>query len=112
MGYVYDIKVITLFYFFLGGLISLFTFVPLMNKMLNDYKELTMSVLTGLMAGSLITLWPWKENYGKGSLPDNLSIGEIIEEFSYWSIIITFTFFVLGVFSSYGIRYFEQKLRN
>ena len=112
VGYVHDIKVIPLFYFFLGGLISLFTFVPLMNKMLNDYKELTMSVLTGLMAGSLITLWPWKENYGKGSLPDNLSIGEIIEEFSYWSIIITFTFFVLGVFSSYGIKYFEQKLRN
>ena len=112
VGYVHDIKVIPLFYFFLGGLISLFTFVPLMNKMLNDYKELTMSVLTGLMAGSLITLWPWKENYGKGSLPDNLSIGEIIEEFSYWSIIITFTFFVLGAFSSYGIKYFEQKLRN
>ena len=77
--------------------ISLFTFVPLMNKMLNDYKELTMSVLTGLMAGSLITLWPWKEDYGKGSLPDNLSLGIIFEEFSYLSIIITVIFFVLGV---------------
>ncbi len=79
VGYVHNVQVIPLLYFFLGGLISLFTFVPLMNKMLNDYKELTMSLLTGLMAGSLITLWPWKENYGKGSLPDNLSIGEIIE---------------------------------
>jgi len=112
VGYVHNVEVIPLLYFFLGGLISLFTFVPLMNKMLNDYKELTMSLLTGLMVGSLITLWPWKENYGKGSLPDNLSIGEITEEFTYWSIIITFIFFVLGVFSSYGIRYFEQKLRN
>ena len=112
VGYVHNVEVIPLLYFFLGGLISLFTFVPLMNKMLNDYKELTMSLLTGLMAGSLITLWPWKENYGKGSLPDNLSIGEIIEEFTYWSIIITFVFFLIGGLSSYGIRYFEQKIRN
>jgi len=112
VGYVHDVKVIPLFYFFLGGLISLFTFVPLMNKMLNDHKELTMSALTGLMAGSLITLWPWKEDYGKGSLPDNLSIGEIVEEFSYWSIIFTVLFFVLGGFSSYGVKYFEKKLRN
>ena len=110
--YVHEFEIIPLLYFFLGGLISLFTFVPFMNKMLNDYKELTMSVLTGLMAGSLITLWPWKEDYGKGSLPDNLSLGQILEEFSYLSIIITVIFFVLGVFSSSGIKYFEQKLRN
>lgn len=112
VSYVHDFKVIPLFYFFLGGIISLFTFVPLMNKMLNDYKESTMSVLTGLMAGSLITLWPWKEDYGKGSLPDNLPLGQTIEEFNHLSIIITVIFLVLGVFSSYGIKYFEQKLRN
>ena len=112
VGYVHNFEVIPLLYFFLGGIISLFTFVPLMNKMLNDYKELTMSVLTGLMAGSLITLWPWKEDYGKGSLPDNLSLGIIFEEFSYLSIIITGIFFVLGVFSSSCIKYFAQKLRN
>ena len=112
VGYVHNFEVIPLLFFFLGGLISLFTFVPLMNKMLNDYKESTMSVLTGLMAGSLITLWPWKEDYGKGSLPDNLSLGQIIEDFSYLALIITVIFSVLGVFSSYGIKYFAQKLRN
>ena len=112
VSYVHDFKAIPLMYFFLGGIISLFTFVPLMNRMLNDYKELTMSILTGLMAGSLITLWPWKEDYGKGSLPENLPLVQIMEDFSYLSIIITVIFFVLGVFSSYGIKYFEQKLRN
>ncbi len=112
VGYVHDFKIIPLLYFFLGGIISLFTFVPFMNKMVNDYKELTMSVLTGLMIGSLITLWPWKESYDKGHLPDNLSLNQIIDEFTSLSIVITFGAFVLGVLSSHGIKYFEQKLSN
>ena len=71
-----------------------------------------MSVLTGLMAGSLITLWPWKEGYGTGSLPENLPLNQISEEFNLVSLIITFLFFVFGALSSYGIKYLEKKLAN
>ena len=83
-----------------------------MNKMLNEYKESTMSILTGLMIGSLITLWPWKETYDKGSLPVNLPFGEILEEFDFLSVIITFVALILGILSSYGLKYFEQKIKN
>ena len=112
VGYVHNLELIPLSYFFLGGIISLFTFVPFMNKMLDNHKELTMSVLTGLMAGSLITLWPWKEEYGTGSLPENLPLNQIIEEFNLVSLIITFLFFIFGALSSYGIKYLEKKLAN
>ena len=112
VGYVHNLELIPLSYFFLGGIISLFTFVPFMNKMLDNHKELTMSVLTGLMAGSLITLWPWKEEYGTGSLPENLPLNQIIEEFNFVSLIITFLFFIFGALSSYGIKYLEKKLAN
>ena len=104
--------IVPLMYFFLGGFISLFTFVPFMNRMLNDHRELTMSILTGLMIGSLITLWPWKESYGKGSLPDNLSLGQLLDVFDYFSIFLTILAFVIGIFSSYGLKYFEYKLEN
>jgi Predicted membrane protein len=79
VSYVHEVNIIPLLYFFFRRLISLFTFVPFMNKMLNEYKESTMSILTGLMIGSLITLWPWKETYDKGSLPVNLPFDEILE---------------------------------
>ncbi|MBE28326.1 MAG: hypothetical protein CMB06_04345 [Euryarchaeota archaeon] len=112
VGYVHNVEIIPLSYFFLGGIISLFTFVPFMSNMLNNHRELTMSLLTGLMVGSLITLWPWKEEYGTGSLPENLPFDQISEEFNFISLVITFFFFTFGALSSYGIKYIEKKLAN
>jgi uncharacterized membrane protein len=71
-----------------------------------------MSILTGLMIGSLITLWPWKESYDKGSLPENLPLGQILDDFDFLSIFITVLAFLIGIFSSYGLKYFERRLRN
>ena len=112
VGYIHEFNLIPLLYFFFGGLISLFTFVPFMNRMLNEHKESTMSILTGLMIGSLITLWPWKKTYDKGSLPVNLPLSEILEDFNFLSVILTFVVFILGIFASYGLKYFEHKLQN
>ena len=112
VSYVHNMEVVPLMYFFLGGFISLFTFVPFMNRMLNNHRELTMSILTGLMIGSLITLWPWKESYDKGSLPENLPLGQILDDFDFLSIFITILAFLIGIFSSYGLKYFERRLRN
>ena len=71
-----------------------------------------MSILTGLMIGSLITLWPWKESYDKGSLPENLPLSQILEDFDLLYVFITILTFIIGIFSSYGLKYFEQRLRN
>ena len=40
-----------------------------------------MSVLTGLMIGSLATLWPWKESYDTKGVSPNLGINEVFENF-------------------------------
>ena len=110
--YVHNLEIIPLFYFFLGGSISLVTFVPFMNRMLENYRDLTMSILTGLMLGSLITLWPWKVNYDKGILPQNLPLEQITEEFNTISILFTAIFFILGILSTYGLHFLEQKLNT
>tara|TARA_B100000686_G_scaffold211674_1_gene218563 strand:+ start:895 stop:1809 length:915 start_codon:yes stop_codon:yes gene_type:complete len=112
VGYVHNMDFVPLIYFFLGGFIALFTFVPFMNRMLNDHREFTMSILTGLMIGSLVTLWPWKESYDKGSLPENLPLSQILDDFELLSVFITILTFIIGIFSSYGLKYFEQRLRN
>ncbi|TDO96416.1 DUF368 domain-containing protein [Marinomonas balearica] len=44
-----------------GALVGLLSFSKLLNWMLNRYRELTMSILTGVMLGALVKVWPWKE---------------------------------------------------
>jgi len=93
---VHDLNLNIMFYFLSGGLIGLFTFVPFMNFMLLNYKEDVMSVLTGLMLGSLATLWPWKQSYDSKGVSPNLGIGEVFENFELVSIIGTICFGFLG----------------
>jgi uncharacterized membrane protein len=68
-----------------------------------------MAILTGLMGGSLITLWPWKKDYDIEGLSPNLGISQILDYFVLVSIITTFIFFVGGIAASYGLKQLEVK---
>jgi len=105
---VHDSNFIIIFYFLSGGLIGLFTFVPFMNFMLLNYKEDVMSVLTGLMLGSLATLWPWKENYDSKGVSPNLGIGQIFDNFELVSIIGTISFGFLGFALYFSLKRLEK----
>ena len=85
-----------LMYLIMGGIIGLFTFIPFMNYMLSEYIENTMATLAGLMCGSLITLWPWKADYGGDELSPNLYL-QVLEDFTFGSIFLTFLFFGGGI---------------
>ncbi|MCP4448354.1 MAG: DUF368 domain-containing protein [Myxococcales bacterium] len=63
---------------FLGGIaLGVVTFVPLLKRVLASHHDLTMAALTGLMAGSLRALWPWKSSYDiKAGQMDNTGIGD------------------------------------
>jgi putative membrane protein len=47
--------------FCLGCLIGLLSFSRLLNHLLKNFRSLTLAFLTGLMAGSIQKIWPWKE---------------------------------------------------
>jgi putative membrane protein len=47
--------------FGLGCLIGLLSFSRLLSYLLSRYREATLAMLAGLMAGSLQRIWPWKE---------------------------------------------------
>ena len=101
-----------LLYLVLGGIIGIIFFVPFMNYMIHKYIDTTMALLTGLMCGSLITLWPWKESYHESGLSPNLPLGQVIEHFTVVSIFLTFLFFVAGIASSYGLKYLEPQIKT
>jgi len=103
---VHNLDLEPLIYFLLGGILGLVTFVPLMNFFMNKYNEYTLSLLAGLMLGSLITLWPWKDNYDGKNLSSNLDISEIIINFDVLELIFTFFIFSLGMSSSYLFKHY------
>lgn len=60
MGAIVDFKVLILLVFISGALIGLVSFSHLLSWLLNRFNSVTVALLTGLMAGSLVKIWPWK----------------------------------------------------
>ena len=100
-----------LMYLILGGIIGLFTFIPFMNYMISEYIDNTMALLAGLMCGSLITLWPWKADYDGDGLSPNLYL-QVLEDFTFSSIFLTFLFFGGGIAASYGLKHLEVQNKS
>ena len=98
-----------IFYFLCGGLLGLFTFVPFMNFMLLNYRQDVMSVLTGLMMGSLATLWPWKESYDTKGVSPNLGLNEVFESFEILSIVGATFFGFLGFGLYLALKSLEKE---
>ena len=47
--------------FAIGAIAGLKAFSGILNWMFNNYKTITLAVLTGFMLGALNKVWPWKE---------------------------------------------------
>ena len=101
---VHEFNLEPLLFFLFGGILGLVTFVPLMNFFLKRHSEYTLSVLAGLMLGSLITLWPWKESYDGEGLSPNLGFGQIFDIYGPLELIITILLFSLGMSSSFVLK--------
>jgi putative membrane protein len=44
-----------------GAIIGLLSFAKILKWMFSNYKNITLSLLTGFILGSLNKIWPWKE---------------------------------------------------
>ena len=62
----YLLKVLILFT--LGSIFGLIFLSNLLSLMLKNYKTITISIIVGFIAGSLIGVWPWKNEDMTGSL--------------------------------------------
>ncbi len=50
--------------FAVGAAIGLVSIVKLLQWLLEHHRRLTLVILTGVMAGSLVALWPWQDDSG------------------------------------------------
>ena len=62
-GAVHDLRLAPLLWFGSGGLVAALVVVPRLQRLLIERPGHTLAVLTGVMAGSLRALWPWKASY-------------------------------------------------
>jgi putative membrane protein len=76
-GAVHDRNLIVLVVFAAGMVVGVLAFVPVLRYFLHGFHDLTMAALTGLMAGSLRALWPYKNNYEPKAGPmENIGVGD------------------------------------
>ncbi|MDX1651534.1 MAG: DUF368 domain-containing protein [Brumimicrobium sp.] len=55
-------------FFVLGCLIGLLSFSKLLKYLFNHYKNFVLALLSGFLFGSLIKIWPWKNQVGEEPL--------------------------------------------
>ncbi|WNJ97159.1 DUF368 domain-containing protein [Vibrio ruber] len=61
LGAVKAMQIDLLMVFLVGCVAGLLSFSHLLSWLLNNYRDMTLSALTGLMVGTLPKIWPWKE---------------------------------------------------
>ncbi|MDJ0523662.1 MAG: DUF368 domain-containing protein, partial [Planctomycetota bacterium] len=92
--------------FLVGIVLGLLLFVPVLRRLLRTHHDVTMAALTGLMAGSLVALWPWKSHYdlkdeSLGQMT-NVGIGD------NWPLVLLFA--ALGAAAVWGLRALERRI--
>ncbi len=50
--------------FAVGCIVGLLSFARVLKFLFSKYREITITLLTGFMLGSLVKVWPWKANVG------------------------------------------------
>lgn len=55
--------------FALGAVVGLALFVPVLQRLLERRRAITLAIMTGLMVGSLRALWPWQTDDGALQAP-------------------------------------------
>jgi putative membrane protein len=94
---------------FLGGmLLGLALFVPLLRHLLRTRKDLTLAILTGLMAGSVRALWPWKSHYDLKDVDRGRMVN--VEIGPNWPWVLLFV--LLGVLAVWLLRRLEGRIER
>lgn len=62
-----DLNIVVLLVFTIGAAVGLLCFSHFLSWLLKNYYDATLSLLCGLMCGSLLKVWPWKETLAAGT---------------------------------------------
>lgn len=96
-----------------GCIFGIFTFVRFLRLVLHRYYDLTLSVLAGLVLGSLRKVWPWKvvaqeivTSHERAVLVKEINI---LPAALNLEVMLVFIFFLVGIFLSFYLAGFDKK---
>jgi len=103
---------ITITIFSLGCAVGLGLFTRFLNFLLKQYHSLTMAFLTGLMAGSLRKIWPWKfvlESRAIGSKIIPLRTENVLPNGDIASNWMAFSLILMGLCIVFALHWIAKK---
>lgn len=80
LGAIHRLDFVVLIAFGLGMVVGLAVFVRILSFLLARFPSVTLAALTGLMAGSLRSVWPFKQEAGvvaSGYIPTSFAVHEL-----------------------------------
>ncbi len=112
-----DLNISVLLPFGIGCVFGLLAFSHLLAWVFKKFKDVTISILTGFILGSLMILWPWKKAL---YLKDNLGADdEMIIQGYEWLIpdlgaetLMAVLLIFIGIASIWAIEFMGNKIRN
>ncbi|WP_372937309.1 DUF368 domain-containing protein [Seonamhaeicola sp.] len=114
------LKVLTVFT--LGSVTGLVTFSHILNYVLKHFRNITLSLLTGFIIGSLGVVWPWKRTVFQtnpdGSFVFDSSGEKIVENYQRFlpklegDTFLAIGFIIIGVFIVLALEWYGQKTRK
>lgn len=107
----------------LGAVIGLVAFSHLLSWIFRKFKDLTISLLTGFILGSLGVLWPWKESLYRTDELGNLLLKpngdpiirgyeRVLPESFNLEVIIAAGLMIIGVLSIWGIEKMAKEKKG
>ena len=102
-GSIHDGKWHLLGIFLAGVVLGALLFVPLLRRLLRRHHDGTMAALTGLMAGSLVALWPWKDNY-------EIKVAEMNNVAPFGDVTWVVLAGACGAACAWGLRWMEHRI--
>lgn len=97
-------EIITILIFMLGAVIGLLTFSRVIKMVLAKYYQPTLFLLSGLMIGSLLKVWPWK------TTTETVSTNVLPMNFSSPQIPMVVTMMLTAIILVFAIEHFGKKL--
>lgn len=112
-----DLNLVVIAVFACGALLGLLSFSKLLNWLLQNAKSVTLALLTGIMLGALVKVWPWKEalsyiEVGHKRIPseEHLLLPWNISNYEFISgLLIPLTLILLGAALVYGAHYISLQ---
>ena len=92
--------------FLVGVTVGIATFVPLLRRLLKHHHDVTLAALTGLMAGSVRALWPWKSHY---DLKDH-TLGRMVNTGIGDDVPLVLCAFAVGAICVWLLRRLEMRI--